>query len=274
MISYWMAKWALNVSVNVFRFWFELVHDRAQVFISCTSDDYEENPKYVGTVARWSNTSIRLSNTRCTSDNRIYILGILSPVYLDGEPLQKWKMLPIPFHNLNEDRKINSVISDAYIDIRKPVQNNLKSKRNYRPEPSFYTGHLSVDEVKDTFLSFRGWSKGVAFINGFNIGRFWPSFGPQCNLYVPAPVLQEGKNLLLTIQISHVVLPQIHKYIKCDIIMSYPDLGCLIIFIVLAEYVSIHWFLNIMRTWSGNNEKGREPEFGVSIFWASTVVCE
>lgn len=50
----------------------------------------------------------------------------------------------------------------------------IHSFADYHPEPAFYAGHLTVDEVKDTFLSFRGWSKGVAFINGYNIGRFWP----------------------------------------------------------------------------------------------------
>ncbi|KAK6787411.1 hypothetical protein RDI58_015936 [Solanum bulbocastanum] len=211
------------------------VHDRAQVFISCPSDNYEENPKYVGTVARWSNTSIRLPHTQCTSDNRIYILvenmgrinygqyifdkkGILSPVYLDGEPLQKWKMLPIPFHNLNEDR--NSVISEAYTDLRKSVQKKLKNKRNYHPEPAFYSGHLTVDEIKDSFLSFHGWSKGVAFINGFNLGRFWPSFGPQCNLYVPAPILQEGKNLLVILELE---APNAELFVTS---VDHPDFTC------------------------------------------------
>ncbi|KAL3366398.1 hypothetical protein AABB24_011195 [Solanum stoloniferum] len=213
------------------------VHDRAQVFISCPSDNYEENPKYVGTVARWSNTSIRLPHTQCTSDSRIYILvenmgrinygqyifdkkGILSPVYLDGKPLQKWKMLPIPFHNLNEDQKNNSVISDAYTDLRKSVLIKLKNKRNYHPAPAFYTGHLTVDEVKDTFLSFRGWSKGVAFINGFNLGRFWPSFGPQCNLYVPAPILQEGKNLVVILELE---APNAELFVTS---VDHPDFTC------------------------------------------------
>ncbi|XP_049412241.1 beta-galactosidase 17 isoform X2 [Solanum stenotomum] len=213
------------------------VHDRAQVFISCPSDNYEENPKYVGTVARWSNTSIRLPHTQCTSDSRIYILvenmgrinygqyifgkkGILSPVYLDGKPLQKWKMLPIPFHNLNEDQKNNSVISDAYTDLRKSVLIKLKNKQNYHPAPAFYTGHLTVDEVKDTFLSFRGWSKGVAFINGFNLGRFWPSFGPQCNLYVPAPILQEGKNLVVILELE---APNAELFVTS---VDHPDFTC------------------------------------------------
>jgi hypothetical protein len=44
-------------------------------------------------------------------------------------------------------------------------------------EPEFYEGHFHIDsesEIKDTFISFRGWNKGVAFVNNFNIGRFWP----------------------------------------------------------------------------------------------------
>lgn len=40
--------------------------------------------------------------------------------------------------------------------------------------PSFYRGWLDVDEPADTFVSLRGWSKGVFFINGFNLGRYWP----------------------------------------------------------------------------------------------------
>jgi hypothetical protein len=43
--------------------------------------------------------------------------------------------------------------------------------------PEFYEGHFHIDsesEMKDTFISFRGWTKGVAFVNDFNIGRFWP----------------------------------------------------------------------------------------------------
>lgn len=41
-------------------------------------------------------------------------------------------------------------------------------------EPALYAGRFVVNETKDTFISFRGWGKGIAFINEFNIGRFWP----------------------------------------------------------------------------------------------------
>jgi beta-galactosidase len=32
--------------------------------------------------------------------------------------------------------------------------------------------------------------QGQAFINGFNLGRYWPVAGPQVTLYVPAGVLR------------------------------------------------------------------------------------
>lgn len=32
--------------------------------------------------------------------------------------------------------------------------------------------------------------QGVAFINGINLGRYWPVGGPQVTLYVPAPFLK------------------------------------------------------------------------------------
>ncbi|KAL3191801.1 hypothetical protein MRX96_059535 [Rhipicephalus microplus] len=35
-----------------------------------------------------------------------------------------------------------------------------------------------------------GWGKGVAFVNGFNLGRYWPSIGPQVTLYVPGVLLR------------------------------------------------------------------------------------
>lgn len=67
------------------------------------------------------------------------------------------------------------------------------SKGYVEGTPSFYWFELEVDEPADTFLDFAGWGKGVAFVNGFNLGRFW-EIGPQRRLYVPAPLLRTGVN--------------------------------------------------------------------------------
>ncbi|KAI5665452.1 hypothetical protein M9H77_15305 [Catharanthus roseus] len=207
------------------------VHDRAQVFMSCTSES-RGRPKYVGTISRWSNRPIELPYTNCGSRNKLYLLvenmgrvnygrylfdkkGVLSFVYLDGRPLYKWKMISIPLHNLNEGQKINSIIPHAH-----PNYLNASSHRKLKDgednlEPAFYSGHFTVNKVQDTYLSFKGWSKGVAFVNEFNIGRYWPLSGPQCDLYVPAPILRDGVNVVVILELEsaspHLSLSSIDK---------------------------------------------------------------
>ena len=46
--------------------------------------------------------------------------------------------------------------------------------------------------------------KGVAWINGFNLGRFW-SRGPQRSLYVPAPLLREKGNRILLLALTSAI---------------------------------------------------------------------
>lgn len=62
--------------------------------------------------------------------------------------------------------------------------------------PAFYRFELDIDEPCDTFLDTDGFGKGCAFVNGFNIWRFW-EIGPQKRLYIPAPLLQIGKNTIV-----------------------------------------------------------------------------
>lgn len=62
--------------------------------------------------------------------------------------------------------------------------------------PAFYRFELDIDEPCDTFLDTDGFGKGCPFVNGFNIGRFW-EIGPQKRLYIPAPLLQIGKNTIV-----------------------------------------------------------------------------
>lgn len=66
--------------------------------------------------------------------------------------------------------------------------------------PRFYRGELVLDEEPlDTFLKFPG-RKGVAWINGFNLGRYW-NIGPGDALYVPAPVLRRGRNEIVIFEL-------------------------------------------------------------------------
>lgn len=82
------------------------------------------------------------------------------------------------------------------------------------PGPSLYKASFSIkSQPRDTFAdmtvivihcigiqqliflhsALQGWSKGVLFVNGVNVGRYW-SVGPQKSLYIPAPLLRKGPN--------------------------------------------------------------------------------
>lgn len=62
--------------------------------------------------------------------------------------------------------------------------------------PGFFRYEFDAAEPADTFLDCSSLGKGVAFINGFHLGRYW-SEGPVCYLYIPAPLLKAGKNELI-----------------------------------------------------------------------------
>jgi beta-galactosidase len=59
--------------------------------------------------------------------------------------------------------------------------------------PSFWRVKVKVDQPGDTFLDMRPWGKGVAWVNGHCLGRFW-NIGPAQTLYVPGPWLKTGPN--------------------------------------------------------------------------------
>ena len=51
--------------------------------------------------------------------------------------------------------------------------------------------------------------KGVAWINGFNLGRYWPAVGPQMTLYVPKFLLKQNpdvNNIILFEQVDNLRL--------------------------------------------------------------------
>ncbi|MCB5911793.1 glycoside hydrolase family 35 protein [Streptomyces pinistramenti] len=53
----------------------------------------------------------------------------------------------------------------------------------------------------DAMLELPGWTRGFAWVGGFPLGRYW-SAGPQEALYVPGPVLREGANEVLVLELE------------------------------------------------------------------------
>ena len=75
-----------------------------------------------------------------------------------------------------------------------PLQEPMTGKAGAAQDSAaFYHGSFEAETVQDTFLNCSNFKKGVAYINGFNLGRYW-EVGPARTLYIPAPLLTHGKN--------------------------------------------------------------------------------
>ncbi len=95
--------------------------------------------------------------------------GLITPPTLDGEIIENWECLSQPMTEI--------------------------SSLDYKPDtaqkgPIFAKGTFKAEPNVDTFLDMRDFGKGVAYVNGFNLGRYW-SLGPQYTLYVPGELLKE-----------------------------------------------------------------------------------
>lgn len=106
--------------------------------------------------------------------------GILGGVLLNGHFVFDWQAFCLP---LDEVTKLD------FAQVSEPLT-----------EPAFYRAEFVIEQPHDTFLALPGWTKGVAWVNGFNLGRYW-KVGPQQSMYVPATVLKPGKNELIIFEI-------------------------------------------------------------------------
>lgn len=71
--------------------------------------------------------------------------------------------------------------------------------------PTFYSTTIEFTSIPETnlFLDPTGCGrKGVAFWNGFNLGRYWPVMGPQVTLYVPRSLIKIGTNQLILLELE------------------------------------------------------------------------
>jgi beta-galactosidase len=64
-----------------------------------------------------------------------------------------------------------------------------------------YRGSFSAAQPADTFLDLRGWGKGMVWVNGRCLGRYW-KIGPQQTLYLPASWLRSGENQVIVLDLE------------------------------------------------------------------------
>lgn len=112
--------------------------------------------------------------------------GLIGPARVDGTDVTRWAVRPLA---LDDVTALTARVRDAA-----PLDGPLVAG------PSFAHAEFATpDPDVDHFVDTAGWGKGVVWVNGFCLGRFW-SRAPQRTLYVPAPVLRaEGNEILVLV---------------------------------------------------------------------------
>lgn len=100
--------------------------------------------------------------------------GIISDVLMNGNAISGgWQMYKLPFDHQPEKKRWSAT--------------------GEKGAPSLYFGSFTMARVGDVFLDMRTWQKGIVFVNGHHLGRYW-NIGPQQTLYLPGCWLKKGKN--------------------------------------------------------------------------------
>ena len=99
--------------------------------------------------------------------------GIHAPVKFGGTELAGWQIFNLPL----DDQMLAG----------------LKFRGHKTGGPAFWRATVNLAKPGDTFLDLRTWGKGVVWVNGHCLGRFW-NIGPTQTAYVPGCWLHAGKN--------------------------------------------------------------------------------
>jgi beta-galactosidase len=75
------------------------------------------------------------------------------------------------------------------------LTNAASSARAAEKAGWFYRATLELDSTGDTYLDMQHWTKGLVWVNGHALGRYW-RIGPQQRLFCPAPWLRQGENVI------------------------------------------------------------------------------
>ena len=83
-----------------------------------------------------------------------------------------------------------------------PMLSSLKwgSAPSDAKQPAFWRGTFDLAETKDTFLDLSRWSKGVVWVNGHCLSRFW-NIGPTQTCYMPGVWLKKGQNEIIVLDL-------------------------------------------------------------------------
>ena len=170
-------------------------HDWAQVFL---------NGKKLATLSRLKGEGTVILPPM-KEESRLDILVEAMGRMNFGKGIYDWKGITEKVELQSNDGNITSLkdwqVYNIPVDYSFAQNKKYEKRDNTEKYPAYYRGTFTLDKVGDTFLNMMNWSKGMVWINGHAVGRYW-EIGPQQTLYVPGCWLKEGDNEVVILDMA------------------------------------------------------------------------
>lgn len=143
--------------------------------------------------------------------------GLIGGVAFDGVELTGWQARPIDLDALPalasgllgaETRRGGSLAA--------LLPGAASDTASFAAGPFLAAGELTLEAPADLFLDTLHWGKGLVWVNGFLLGRYWRR-GPQRTLIVPAPVTRAGRNEVAVLEFESIAEPVIRTLAAADL---------------------------------------------------------
>ncbi len=115
--------------------------------------------------------------------------GLIGPARLDGAELLGWQTAVVVLDGL-------------------PEAAVAATPRSMPAGASVHRASVALGAPTGLSMSTRGLGKGLVWVNGFCLGRYWQA-GPQRSLFVPAPVTRAGQNEIVVLELDTLATPGI-----------------------------------------------------------------
>ena len=167
------------------------VHDRAYIFLN--NDLYaiqsRNDPETIVDI-RVPEEGLELSilvenmgRVSCGSQLKDY-KGITEGVRLGETHVYNWTAYPLELNDLTK------------------VEFKCESDMIFYDQPTFFKAQFIIEDTPgDTFVKLPAFTKGMIFINGKPLSRYWNK-GPPSSAYLPAPFLIKGVNEIIILELE------------------------------------------------------------------------
>ncbi len=192
----WFEAWGQNQGLALYRtqlpagpaadFTFEHLNDYGQIYLDgeriATHDRRDGKPKTIEIPARDKPATLEIIVEGMGHINFSIAMetdrkGLFGTLKFGGKELNRWEVAPL------------ALLPSDVTKVKQPATPST------RPGSLFRGTFTLKDKPADTFFDLSKYSKGMIWVNGHNLGRFW-DIGPQLRLYCPAGWLKQGENVV------------------------------------------------------------------------------